>query len=68
MQSIRDIDLLNPIRVEPGRYGRYELIQGGRRLTAYHQLLTDTEIRKAWTALTRELTHGAMRWNSSIAP
>lgn len=67
VQSTRDIGLSNPIRVEPGRDGRYELIQGWRRLTANHQLLKDTAMRKAWTAFTRELPRGAMRWNSSIA-
>lgn len=35
--SIRDIGLSNPIRVEMNS-GRYELIQGFRRLTAYREL------------------------------
>ncbi len=46
--SIRDIGLSNPIRVEPGRDGRYELIQGWRRLTAYRKLLEDTGDSDAW--------------------
>jgi ParB family transcriptional regulator, chromosome partitioning protein len=40
--SIRDIGLSNPIRVEPAGDGRYELVQGLRRLTAYRQLLVET--------------------------
>lgn len=40
--SIRAIGLSNPIRVEPGQGGRYELVQGLRRLTAYRQLLAET--------------------------
>ncbi|WP_237168344.1 ParB N-terminal domain-containing protein [Paracoccus shandongensis] len=67
VQSIRDIGLSNPIRVEPGREGRYELIQGWRRLTAYRKLLKNTAMRKAGTAFTRASPRGAMRWNSSIA-
>lgn len=66
VQSTSDIDLSNPVRVQPRRDGRYELIQGWRRLTAYHQLLKDTAMRKAWTAFTRELPRGVMRWNNSI--
>ncbi len=41
-ESIRDIGLSNPIRVEPREDGRYELVQGMRRLTAYRELLRDT--------------------------
>lgn len=48
VESIRDIGLLNPIRVEPGRDGRYELIQGWRRLTAYRKLLEETGDSDAW--------------------
>ncbi|MBV0892990.1 ParB N-terminal domain-containing protein [Paracoccus sp. Z118] len=46
--SIRDIGLSNPIRVEPGADGRYELIQGWRRLTAYRQLLEETGDTERW--------------------
>lgn len=46
--SIRDIGLSNPIRVEPGRDGRYELIQGWRRLSAYRQLLAETGDAESW--------------------
>lgn len=40
--SIRDIGLSNPIRVEPVAGGRYELVQGLRRLSAYRELLVET--------------------------
>ncbi len=36
--SIREVGLSNPIRVEEREDGRYELIQGWRRLSAYRQL------------------------------
>lgn len=40
--SIRDIGLSNPIRVEMREDGRYELVQGYRRLAAYRQLFAET--------------------------
>ncbi|MFC3612716.1 ParB/RepB/Spo0J family partition protein [Lutimaribacter marinistellae] len=40
--SIREIGLSNPIRVEARSDGRYELIQGMRRLLAYRALLDET--------------------------
>lgn len=40
--SIRDIGLSNPVRVEVREDGRYELVQGYRRLAAYRQLLAET--------------------------
>ncbi|SET36131.1 ParB/RepB/Spo0J family partition protein [Paracoccus homiensis] len=46
--SIREIGLSNPIRVEPSGDGRYELIQGWRRLSAYRQLLEETGDKDAW--------------------
>jgi ParB family transcriptional regulator, chromosome partitioning protein len=42
MASIRDVGLSNPIRVERRADGRYELIQGMRRLMAYRALLEET--------------------------
>lgn len=36
--SIREVGLSNPIRVEEREDGRFELIQGWRRLSAYRQL------------------------------
>lgn len=48
VESIRDIGLSNPIQVEPGRDGRYELIQGWRRLSAYRRLLEETGDVEAW--------------------
>lgn len=41
-QSIRDVGLSNPIRVEPRGQGGYELVQGMRRLTAYRELFQET--------------------------
>ena len=46
--SIRDIGLSNPIRVEPRDDGRYELIQGWRRLSAYRKLLEETGDTEKW--------------------
>jgi len=40
--SIREIGLSNPIRAELQDNGRYELIQGHRRLEAYRQLWRET--------------------------
>ncbi len=40
--SLQDIGLSNPIRVELREDGRYELIEGLRRLTAYRELLAET--------------------------
>ncbi len=46
--SIRDLGLSNPIRVEPAANGRYELIQGFRRLSAYRELLKETGDAERW--------------------
>ncbi|MDK3020833.1 ParB/RepB/Spo0J family partition protein [Pseudodonghicola flavimaris] len=46
--SIRDIGLSNPIRLEMREDGRYELIQGYRRLAAYRQLLQMTGDTDRW--------------------
>lgn len=40
--SIAELGLSNPIRVEARSDGRYELIQGYRRLSAYRQLMAET--------------------------
>ncbi|MCL3883221.1 ParB N-terminal domain-containing protein [Marivita sp. GX14005] len=40
--SIREVGLSNPIRVEEREDGRYELIQGWRRLSAYKALYAET--------------------------
>ena len=40
--SIRSIGLSNPIRVEVHNDGRYELVQGMRRLSAFRELLAET--------------------------
>lgn len=49
--SIRDLGLSNPIRVEPREDGRYELIQGWRRLAAYRALLAETGDAGKWGAI-----------------
>jgi ParB family chromosome partitioning protein len=41
--SIRDIGLSNPIQVEPAGQGRYELVQGMRRLAAFRALFAETK-------------------------
>lgn len=41
--SIQELGLSNPIRVELKGAGRYELIQGMRRLMAYRELLDETK-------------------------
>ena len=46
--SLRDIGLSNPIQVERRADGRYELIQGYRRLSAYRQLLAETGDEDRW--------------------
>ncbi|RJE78805.1 ParB N-terminal domain-containing protein [Paracoccus sp. JM45] len=46
--SIGDIGLSNPIQVEPTGDGRYELIQGWRRLSAYRQLLKESNDVDKW--------------------
>lgn len=48
VDSIREIGLSNPIRVEPAGEGRYELIQGWRRLSAYRELLKETGDSELW--------------------
>jgi ParB family transcriptional regulator, chromosome partitioning protein len=40
--SIGELGLSNPIRLEPSADGRFELIQGFRRLSAYRALLEET--------------------------
>ena len=42
VKSIQDIGLSNPIRVEPRADGKFELVQGFRRLAAYKALLAET--------------------------
>lgn len=49
--SIRDIGLSNPIRLETREDGRYELIQGFRRLAAYRHLLEETGDAERWGAI-----------------
>ncbi|WP_424973036.1 ParB/RepB/Spo0J family partition protein [Dinoroseobacter sp. S76] len=49
--SIRDLGLSNPIQVEPREDGRYELIQGFRRIQAYRALLEETGDAERWGAI-----------------
>jgi len=49
--SIREIGLSNPIRVEPRDDGRFELIQGFRRLSAWRRLLAETGDAGRWGAI-----------------
>lgn len=49
--SISAIGLSNPIRLEEAPGGRFELIQGYRRLTAYKALLEETGDAEAWGAI-----------------
>lgn len=47
-QSISKLGLSNPIRLESQEDGRYELIQGYRRLSAYRSLLEETGDADRW--------------------
>ncbi|ARO15804.1 chromosome partitioning protein, ParB family (plasmid) [Ketogulonicigenium robustum] len=47
-KSIAEIGLSNAIRVEQREDGRYELIQGFRRLSAYKALLAETGDAERW--------------------
>ena len=49
--SIRELGLSNPIRVEPRDDGRFELIQGFRRLSAWRRLLAETGDAGRWGAI-----------------
>lgn len=51
VDSIRDIGLSNPIRLEQRMDGRYELIQGYRRIQAYTRLLTETGDREKYGSI-----------------
>jgi ParB family chromosome partitioning protein len=48
--SIRDVGLSNPIRVEEREDGRFELIQGWRRMQAYRRLHEETG-DEAWAEI-----------------
>ncbi|OCX62245.1 replication protein [Thioclava sp. SK-1] len=49
--SIRELGLSNPIRLEARDDGRYELIQGFRRLSAFKRLLEETGDTDKWGAI-----------------
>jgi len=57
--SIKELGLSNPIRVEPRADGKYELIQGFRRLTAFKELLSETgDIEKYGSIPAGIIAHG----------
>lgn len=49
--SVRDLGLSNPIRVEQREDGRFELIQGYRRVQAFRALRDETEDLDRWGAI-----------------
>jgi ParB family chromosome partitioning protein len=49
--SIEEIGLSNPIRVQKRADGRYELVQGYRRLSAYRALLGSTGDSEAYSSI-----------------
>jgi ParB family chromosome partitioning protein len=51
IDSIREIGLSNPIRVQKRDDGRFELVQGYRRLEAYKALLGDPGGREAYSGI-----------------
>ncbi len=54
--SIRELGLSNPIRLEARDDGRFELVQGFRRLSAYRALLEETGDAAAWGAIPAVVT------------
>ncbi len=51
IDSIREIGLSNPIRVQKRDDGRYELVQGYRRLEAYKALMGDPDGVEAYSSI-----------------
>ena len=51
IDSIREIGLSNPIRVQKRTDGRFELVQGYRRLEAYKALLDDPGGRETYSSI-----------------
>ncbi|MCX8508998.1 MAG: ParB N-terminal domain-containing protein [Rhodobacteraceae bacterium] len=51
MASLTELGLSNPIRLEARADGRFELIQGYRRLSAYRALLAETGDADRWAAI-----------------
>lgn len=49
--SIKELGLSNPIRLEAREDGKYELIQGYRRLAAFRELLADTGDEERFAAI-----------------
>lgn len=59
IDSIREIGLSNPIRVQIRDDGRFELVQGYRRLEAYKALLDDPGGREAYSSIPAAVINGA---------
>lgn len=55
-ESITSLGLSNPIRVEAAGEGRYELVQGYRRLSAYRELLEETGDEERYGAIPAVVT------------
>jgi len=58
IDSIREIGLSNPIRVQKGADGRYELVQGYRRLEAYRALMDDPGGVEAYSSIPAAVIFG----------
>jgi len=58
IDSIREIGLSNPIRVQKRGDGRFELVQGYRRLEAYKALLNDPGGREAYSSIPAAVIFG----------
>ncbi len=58
IDSIREIGLSNPIRVQKRGDGRFELVQGYRRLEAYKALLSDPGGREAYSSIPAAVIFG----------
>jgi ParB family transcriptional regulator, chromosome partitioning protein len=54
--SIRELGLSNPIQLEQRADGRYELIQGFRRLSAYKELLKESGDAERWGKIPAGIT------------
>jgi ParB family chromosome partitioning protein len=57
IESIEEIGLSNPIRVQRRADGLYELVQGFRRLTAYKSLEIISEHRERYTSIPAVVAH-----------
>jgi len=58
VESIRSVGLSNPILVEPTKDGKYELIQGFRRIAAFKRLLKATADKDAYSTIPARVVAG----------